>query len=45
MREEEEWDAPTFIDKDKLQATAEKLKSGEFTCNIQNPEECENCSG
>ncbi len=42
---EEEWDAPTFLDKDKLQETAKKLKSGEITCNLDSPEDCESCSG
>lgn len=45
MNREEEWDAPTFLDKKKLQETAEKLKSGEITCNIDDPENCESCSG
>tara|TARA_R100001440_G_scaffold16880_1_gene28553 strand:+ start:7883 stop:8017 length:135 start_codon:yes stop_codon:yes gene_type:complete len=42
---EEEWDTPTFLDKKKLQETEEKLESGEITCNIDSPEDCESCSG
>lgn len=42
---EEEWDQPTFLDSKKLKETAEKLKSGEITCNPDAPEECESCSG
>lgn len=45
MKEEEDWDAPTFLDKKKLEETAEKLKSGEISCNIDSPEDCESCSG
>ena len=41
----EEWDQPTFLDSKKLKETAEKLKSGEITCNPDAPEECESCSG
>jgi len=45
MNKEEEWDAPTFLDKKKLQDSAEKLKSGEITSNLDAPEDCESCSG
>ena len=41
----EEWDQPTFLDSKKLKETAEKLQSGEITCNPDAPEECESCSG
>jgi|TARA_R110002020_G_scaffold144424_1_gene317441 hypothetical protein len=45
MNEEEDWGTPTFLDKKKLEETAEKLKSGEISCNIDSPEDCESCSG
>ena len=45
MHEEDEWDAPTFLDKKKVEEMAEKLKSGELTCNLDAPEDCESCSG
>lgn len=41
----EEWDQPTFLNEKKLKETAEKLKSGELTCNLDAPEDCESCSG
>jgi len=41
----EEWDQPTFLDSKKLKESAEKLKSGEITCNLDAPEDCESCSG
>lgn len=43
MEKKNEWDAPTFLDKEKLEKTAEKLKSGEITCNLEDPEDCEAC--
>jgi hypothetical protein len=42
---EEEFDDAGFLNKDKLKKSEDKLKTGEITCNIENPEECENCSG
>jgi hypothetical protein len=40
-----EFDDVSFLDQKKLKEQEEKIKSGEITCNIENPEECENCSG
>jgi hypothetical protein len=34
-----------FLDQEKLKKQEEKLESGEITCNIKNPEDCESCSG
>lgn len=34
-----------FLDQEKLKAQEEKIKSGEIACNMDNPEECESCSG
>lgn len=32
-----------FLDQEKLQKQEDKIKSGEITCNPDNPEECEAC--
>ena len=32
-----------FLDQEKLKKQEDKLKSGEITCNLESPEECENC--
>tara|TARA_R110002012_G_scaffold2124_9_gene10218 strand:+ start:28385 stop:28516 length:132 start_codon:yes stop_codon:yes gene_type:complete len=40
-----EFDDISFLDQKKLKEQEDKIKSGEITCNIENPEECENCSG
>lgn len=40
---EEEWEETTFLNPEKLKESAEKLKSGEITCNIDSPEDCEAC--
>lgn len=42
---EEDFDDISFLDKTKLKKQEDKIKTGEITCNIENPEECENCSG
>tara|TARA_R110000787_G_scaffold32955_10_gene86788 strand:+ start:156 stop:287 length:132 start_codon:yes stop_codon:yes gene_type:complete len=42
---EKEFNDVNFLDQTKLQEQENKIKSGEITCNIENPEECENCSG
>ena len=34
-----------FLDKGKLKQQEAKIESGEITCNIENPEDCESCSG
>lgn len=44
MRHEEEFDV-SFLDQDKLKEQEKKIESGEITCSIKNPEDCESCSG
>lgn len=44
MIHEEEFDV-SFLDQDKLKKQEEKIESGEISCNIDNPEDCESCSG
>lgn len=44
MNHEEDFDV-SFLDQDKLKKQEEKIESGEITCNIENPEDCESCSG
>lgn len=41
---EEEFDI-SFLDPKKLKESEDKIKSGEVTCNIDAPEDCESCSG
>ena len=36
---------PSFLDPERIKKTDEKIQKGELTCNIDNPEECESCSG
>jgi len=45
MMKEEDFDDIGFLDQDKLKKAEQKIESGEITCNKDNPEECENCSG
>ena len=40
-----DFDEITFLDQDKLKKAEQKIESGEITCNKDNPEECESCSG
>ncbi len=42
MKEE---DDISFLNPKLLKKTEEKLESGEITCNIDSPEDCESCSG
>jgi hypothetical protein len=35
----------SFLDQDKLKKQEAKIESGEITCNLDNPEDCESCSG
>jgi|TARA_R110000744_G_scaffold380137_1_gene499913 hypothetical protein len=42
---EEEFDNVGFLDSKKLTKQEDKIKSGEISCNMDHPEECENCSG
>lgn len=44
MREEDDFNVD-FLDQDKLKEQEDKIKSGEITCNIKDPEDCESCSG
>jgi hypothetical protein len=32
-----------FLDKNRVKEQEDKIKSGEITCNMDNPEACENC--
>jgi len=41
---EEEFDI-SFLDQKKLKESEDKIESGEITCNIESPEDCESCSG
>jgi len=40
-----EFDDISFLDQDKLKMQEDKVKSGEITCNLDAPEDCESCSG
>jgi len=42
---EEDFDDISFLDQDKLNKQEKKIEDGEITCNIDNPEDCESCSG
>ncbi len=42
---EEDFDDISFLDQDKLKKQEAKIDSGEITCNLDNPEDCESCSG
>tara|TARA_R110000737_G_C14165623_1_gene410418 strand:- start:287 stop:415 length:129 start_codon:yes stop_codon:yes gene_type:complete len=42
MREEDE---VSFLNPEKLKKSEQKLESGEISCNIDSPEDCESCSG
>tara|TARA_R100001509_G_scaffold88261_1_gene50350 strand:- start:475 stop:609 length:135 start_codon:yes stop_codon:yes gene_type:complete len=42
---EEDFGSCSFLDQDKLKKQEKKIESGEITCNIENPEDCESCSG
>lgn len=45
MRHEEEFDDIGFLDQEKLKKQEQKIESGEITCNLDSPEDCESCSG
>ena len=45
MTHEEEFEDISFLDQDKLKKQEAKIESGEITCNLDNPEDCESCSG
>ena len=42
---EEDFDDISFLDQDKLKKQEKKIEDGELPCNIENPEDCESCSG
>jgi len=42
---EEDFDDISFLDQDKLKKQEKKIEDGEISCNIDNPEDCESCSG
>ena len=42
---EEEFEGVNFLDQDKLKKQEDKIKSGEISCNLDSPEDCESCSG
>ena len=42
---EEDFGDISFLDKGKLKEQEKKIESGEITCSIDNPEDCESCSG
>ena len=37
--------SPILLNQDKLKSMDDKVKSGEITCSIDSPEDCESCSG
>ena len=39
----DEWEKVTFIKEDKIKELNEKIDTGEITCNMDDPESCENC--
>lgn len=41
----EEFAPPSFLDQNELKERDDKIKSGEVTCNIEAPDDCESCSG
>ena len=45
MKHTAEEDDVGFLNPDRVKKTAEKQESGELTCNIDDPEDCESCSG
>lgn len=42
---EDEFNDVSFLNPEKLRETEDKMESGELTCNIEDPENCESCSG
>ena len=40
-----DFDEPDFLNKKKKKEVDKKLETGEITCNTDNPDECETCSG
>jgi len=42
---EEEFEDISFLDQSRLKEQEQKIESGEITCNLDSPEDCESCSG
>jgi hypothetical protein len=42
---EEDFEDISFLDQDKLKKQEKKIESGEISCNVDSPEDCESCSG
>jgi hypothetical protein len=42
---EEEFEDISFLDQGRLKEQEQKIESGEITCNLDSPEDCESCSG
>jgi hypothetical protein len=42
---EEDFGDISFLDQGKLKEQEDKIESGQIACNIDNPEDCESCSG
>jgi hypothetical protein len=40
-----EEDDISFLNPERVKKTEDKLESGEISCNIDSPEDCESCSG
>ena len=40
-----EEDDTSFLNTDRVNKSKDKQESGELTCNIDSPEDCESCSG
>ena len=40
-----EEDDISFLNADRVKDSKDKQESGELTCNIDSPEDCESCSG
>ena len=41
----DEFEDISFLDSKRLKEQESKIESGEISCNIDSPEECESCSG
>ena len=41
----EDFEEPSFLDPKKLKVLNDRIASGEVTCNIEEPDDCESCSG
>lgn len=43
MCSKDHFDSPSFLDPGKLKEREDKIISGETVCNVDSPEDCENC--